>query len=179
MIIVIIAMALAQIFDSYWVLLLVVPGLVFLLISFFFFFWAPFIPSSKSRTKTMISLAKIKQGDRVYDLGAGDGKIVDASAQKGAEAIGFEISVPLVLYYYIKRTLRLSKGQIVWGNFFKKDISNADIVFCFLSTRAMNELAHTTFKKLKSGTRIVSNAFTLDNLIPIAQENGVYLYVIK
>ncbi len=39
-----------------------------------------------------LSLAQVKKGDVVYDLGSGDGRIVVTAAKKyGVKAIGFEI----------------------------------------------------------------------------------------
>ena len=127
----------------------------------------------------MIDLAKIKQGERVYDLGAGNGKVIDLATRKGAVATGFEISVPLVLYYYLKRLLGISKGRVVWGNFFHQDISDAEIVFCYLFPHTIELVYQRLFKKLRPGTRVISNAFMIEGLKPERKENEVYLYVVK
>ena len=174
-----ISLLLAMVFHSYWVLLIPFFGILLLISSFYSFYWAPFVPSSNSKLKTMIEFAKIKKGERVYDLGAGNGKIIDAAAKMGAVATGFEISIPLVIYYYFKKITGLVRGELLWGNFFKKNISDADIVFCYLFPHTMNKFHQTIYNQLKPGTRIISNAFEIKNLIPIKKTNEVYLYVVK
>src|SRR5690348_5440140 len=56
----------------------------------------PFVPSPQEVVDKMIELAGVKQGDVVYDLGSGDGRIVIAAAKKGAKTVGFEIDGDLV-----------------------------------------------------------------------------------
>ena len=55
---------------------------------------APFVPTSRATLKKMMRLAKIKHGERVYDLGCGDGRLVRAAAEAGATATGYEVSLP-------------------------------------------------------------------------------------
>jgi len=153
--------------------------MLFFISSFYTFYWAPFVPSNKSRVKTMLEISNIKKGERVYDLGAGDGKIVDAATMLGAKATGFEISIPLVLYYYLRRMIGISRGELLWGNFFKKNISDADVVFCYLFPHTMNRFHQTIYKQLKPGTRIVSNAFEITELVPAKKINEVYLYIVN
>ena len=51
----------------------------------------PFVPTPQDVVDKMIELAGVKQGDVVYDLGSGDGRIVITAAKKGARAIGFDV----------------------------------------------------------------------------------------
>ena len=45
----------------------------------------------------MLTLAGVKKGDVVYDLGSGDGRILIAAAKKyGVRGVGFEIDPGLV-----------------------------------------------------------------------------------
>jgi predicted RNA methylase len=58
---------------------------------------APFVPTPPEVVSRMLELAEIKQGDVLYDLGSGDGRIVLAAAKKfGIRAVGFEIDPGLV-----------------------------------------------------------------------------------
>ena len=170
---------LAQVLGSYWILLIPIAGLFLIISSFFAFYWAPFVSSNNAKVVTMIELAKIKKGERVYDLGAGNGKIINAAARKGAVATGFEISIPLVIYYYLKRLLGFVKGEVLWGNFFKKDISDADIVFCYLLSSTMSRVYQRLYKNLRPGTRVISNAFPIKELEPTKKVNEVFLYIVK
>src|SRR5918995_2787563 len=58
---------------------------------------APFVPTPHEVVNRMLELAQIKQGDVLYDLGSGDGRIVVAAAKQfGIRAVGFEIDPGLV-----------------------------------------------------------------------------------
>ena len=63
---------------------------------------APYIPSGEKEVDKIISLAKIKPGDRVVDLGSGDGRIVIGFAKQGTEAHGYEVNPILVLWSKLK-----------------------------------------------------------------------------
>src|SRR3954464_5128780 len=53
---------------------------------------APSYPSPQVIVERMLTLAQVKPGELVYDLGCGDGRIVITAATKfGAKAVGVEI----------------------------------------------------------------------------------------
>lgn len=62
----------------------------------------PFVATKKEKIATIIKLANIKNAETVVDLGSGDGRLLIASAQKGARAIGYEINPFLILLTRIK-----------------------------------------------------------------------------
>lgn len=115
----------------------------------------------------MIELAKIKKGDRVYDLGCGDGRLVTMAAEKGARATGFEISPLVFLWAQILQLFRKTKGEILWKNIWKVDISDADIIFLYLFPEMMKRFDTDFYPKLKKGTRIVAHGFRLKNHKPV------------
>ncbi|MCP6727593.1 MAG: hypothetical protein KJI69_06300, partial [Patescibacteria group bacterium] len=71
-------------------------GLIIVVFILFLFlplaFGAPFQPSSKKRVRIITEIAKIKEGERVAELGSGNGKLVIALAKTGAEVHGYEIN---------------------------------------------------------------------------------------
>jgi len=53
---------------------------------------APAYPTPQTVVDQMLTVAQVKPGEIVYDLGCGDGRIVIAAAQKfHAKAVGIEI----------------------------------------------------------------------------------------
>ena len=53
---------------------------------------APYIPSPQEVVDRMLSAARVKPGEMVYDLGSGDGRIMITAAQKfQARAVGVEL----------------------------------------------------------------------------------------
>ena len=144
---------------------------------------APWAPTRKEAVQKMLSIAKIKPGEVVYDLGSGDGRILfEAVLVHKAKAVGIEIDPVRFLWTYIMiRLLRLNdQVKLIYGNFFKTDLKNADIVTCYLLPETNIKLEQKLKNELKPGTRVVSNLFVFPNLKMIRkdEENNVYLYEI-
>src|SRR5580692_9612370 len=58
---------------------------------------APYYPTPLSIVERMLDLVHLKAGEKMYDLGSGDGRIVIMAAQKyGADATGVELDSDLV-----------------------------------------------------------------------------------
>ena len=68
--------------------------------------------------------------------------------------------------------------QIIWGNFFREDLHNADIIIVYLSQDANMKLSEKLSRELKSGTRIVSHTFTFCCFeeIETGEDSPIYLY---
>ncbi|MDO8507031.1 MAG: hypothetical protein Q7S53_00490 [bacterium] len=138
---------------------------------------APYVPTLKKNAETMIRLADIKPGMKVYDLGAGDGRLVERAAKKGANAVGYEISFALFVFFWLRKVILMRKGRVYWGSIWTKDISDADVVTCFLMPNAMERFEKKKFATMKKGARLVSNIFPLPNTKEAKKENNVYLYI--
>jgi len=71
--------------------------------------------------------------------------------------------------------------QVVWGNFFDQDLSQASVVTCFLLQKTNDRLKSKLEQELCPGTRVVSNLFTFPEW-PTAHwdsKNQLYMYKIK
>ena len=152
--------------------LLIMPGLYAAITS------GPFVPSARKRHKTMIKLAKLTNKDTVYDLGCGDGRLVFSASKHCKKAIGYDLSIPLVLYGKFISIFH-SKAEIHFGNIWKQDYDKATVIFCYLLPGAMKQFYKEVWPKLKPGTRVVSNAFEIHSLKPGLIEDKVYLYTVK
>lgn len=146
---------------------------------------APFLPTRQRDVERVLRLARVKPGERLYDLGAGDGRFIVAAAKHyGAAAIGYEIS--LLPYLAARWRLAVSglgpKARIEWKDFFHVDLSQADVIVCFLTPAALAKLGPKFKQELRPGTRIVSYTFSLPGWTPVrkdkptAQMMSVYLY---
>lgn len=161
--------------------------LIFILLIFFlilsFFTGAPYIVMGNKEAERMIELAKIEKGEKIYDLGSGDGRLVIAAAKKGAQAIGFEINPFLVL---ISRLRILFSGvqknaQIKWRNFWGQDVSDANVVLLYLITQHMERMEKKLQKELKPSSRVISYIFKFPHWQPSFQdeENKLCVYFKK
>jgi len=122
---------------------------------------APFLPTRKGDVGRMIDLAQIKPGERVYDLGSGDGRLVFAAAKKGAEAIGIEIFILPYLYSWVISWGR-KNAKILFGDLFNYDIRGADVVFIFLLNKSYGRLVEKFSKELKPGTRVIVGCWEIE-----------------
>jgi len=143
---------------------------------------APWVPLRKHEVRRMLKLAELKPGETVYDLGAGDGRILAVAAQEfGAKAVGWEIALLPYLAARI-RLWRTNNAAIRFSSFFKTDFSSADVVACFLTPMAMAKLLPKLQRELKPGARFVAYAFPLPNTQedaldkPTQRQTRIFLY---
>jgi cyclopropane fatty-acyl-phospholipid synthase-like methyltransferase len=142
---------------------------------------APWVPTSYKTIRKMLKMAKVKPGEMVYDLGCGDGRIViEAARSFGAKSVGIEID-PIRFLWTKGRILFLGlsgKVRVLLGNFFKINISDADVVTIYLLQETNVKLIDKFMAELRPGTRIVSNTFTLPGfkLIDFDKELKVFVY---
>ncbi len=142
---------------------------------------AGWIPTPKKVVRTMLQLASVGADDTLFELGSGDGRIIFMAAKEfGAKAVGIEADPVRVLWTLIWIRLKGLKDQVsvLWGNFFKKDLSAASVVAIYQSTDINNRLKDKLMRELKPGTRVVSYSFAFDSWEPIKvdEESKVYLY---
>jgi len=146
------------------VIFVILAGLTF----YSFFIGAPYFKTSKKAIKEALKLADLKPNQKLYDLGAGDGKaLIIAEKEFGAEVVGFELAP--IIYAVARLNLffhGIKKAQLYYKNFYKQDLSRADIVFCFLSIHAMKRLKPKFEKELRPGTKIISYSFSLHGWTP-------------
>ena len=164
-------------------IIFVVINLLFAVLIFYlliaFFTGAPYVPSTNLVSQKIIELAKIKRGERVYDLGSGDGNLLFLAAQKGAIATGIEINPFLVLFTHLRIFLSPHRPlvHVRWQSFWKSDLSDADAIFIYLLPWRMEKLANFLKKQCKPGTRIVSNSFIFPNWKIKREDKKLHVHV--
>jgi len=122
----------------------------------------------------MLTVAEVKQGEIVYDLGCGDGRVAIMAAQEfGARAIGVEMREDLAKQATGKVTELGLDGRvkIVQGDMFKIDLSQADVVTLYLTTSANDKVKPKLEAELKPGTRVVSHDYEILGWRPIKIDN--------
>lgn len=122
---------------------------------------APFVPIRRSDVEDGMALAKIQPNETITDLGCGDGRILVAALERGATAIGYEISPVFCLISWLRVRRFGSRAKIYRRNFFKEDLSRFDVVFAFQLTRIMTRLSDQLLKQAKPAVRVVSYVFSL------------------
>lgn len=132
------------------------------------FFRVPFVPSKMASVKKMVKIAKLKKNEVVYDLGCGDARLlIEAKKKQNIEAKGFETAPIPFLLANLQKWYQNSKIKLYFSNFFKANLKDADVIFCYLGPEVMNQLYVKFKKECKKGTRIISNTFRISSLKPV------------
>ena len=144
-------------------------------------YWgAPWVPSTRAMVHEMLSLAGVQPDDVVYDLGCGDGRFITTAAREyGATAIGIEIDPLRFLWCQMLITVLRLRGQVkvIYGDFFNQDLSDADVITCYLLHDTNQKLEGKLKKELRVTTRVVSNTFRFVGMDPVRTKGQARLYV--
>lgn len=129
----------------------------------------PYVPTRQNVVEAMLSLAKVKKDDVVYDLGCGDGRIVITSAKLyGTKGVGIDIDPQRIKEANENAAKENVAEQVsfIEGDLFKQDFSKATVVTLYLLPEINERLRPILLKQLKPGTRIVSHAFRMGSWKP-------------
>lgn len=118
---------------------------------------APYVPMPWHVVDRIIEVAEVSEEDVVYDLGAGDGRILlRAAKNRGARGVGYEINAALV--EEARSAIRAAGVQdrvdVREGDFFEADLRPATVVTLFLITSAHRQLRPKLLEELRPGTRV-------------------------
>lgn len=133
---------------------------------------APYVPSSRQTLNDAFDLADASPGERFVDLGCGDGRALIEARARGLEARGVELSL------FLAMQARWRCGDAAgWGSLWSVDLSDADLVFCYLSHRGMERFERELWPTLKPGCRVVSHLFPMKNTPPDRSCGVLALYI--
>ena len=120
------------------------------------------LPTPQVVVDKMLDIARVGPKDVVIDLGSGDGRTVITAAKRGAKALGIEYNPDMV--EFARRNAEkagVSKSaSFVKADLFETSFARASVVTMFLLPD-INLKLRPKILKLKPGTRIVSNTFTM------------------
>jgi SAM-dependent methyltransferase len=130
---------------------------------------APYVPTPQEVIDRMLELAEVRNGDVVYDLGSGDGRIVITAARRyGVKAVGFEIDPTLVKASRdnIKEAGLEHLVEIREEDIRNVDLSPASVLTLYLYPTANLRLRSAIVRQLRPGSRVVSHQFTMGTWKP-------------
>ncbi len=143
-----------------------------------------FIPTPPAAVAGFFELAPVAPTDVVYDLGAGDGRLLFAALERGAgRAVGFELDGSLIPP---ARALARQKGlagrlRFRQGDFMQANLGQATLVLGYLYPTACTALKPKLEAELKAGTRVVMESFAIHGWRPVRilkrGERVFFLYV--
>ena len=145
----------------------------------------PYVPTPQHVVDEMLKLAGVKQGDVVYDLGCGDGRLVITAVKNfGAKrGVGVDIDPQR-----IKESNENAKAAGVTDrvefrvqDLFETDFKEATVVTLYLLPDVNLKLRPKLLSDLKPGTRVVSHAFNMGDWEPdktvTVEQGGQTLYL--
>lgn len=130
---------------------------------------APYYPTPETIAEKMLETVGLKPGEKMFDLGSGDGRIVIMAAKKfGADATGVEFDADLHRQSSAKiKSLGLDKkARIIHGDIMVQDYSSADVLTVYLLPLSNDKVRPMLEKQLKKGTRIVAHDFEFSGWNP-------------
>lgn len=129
----------------------------------------PYVPTPQEVVDAMLELAEVKQGDVVYDLGSGDGRIpITAAKRYGVTATGIDINPQRVKEANENAQREGVTDRVTFrtADLFTTDLSRANVVTLYLLPEVNLKLRPKLLKELKPGSRIVSHAFNMGDWEP-------------
>lgn len=141
----------------------------------------PWVPTRAKRIRKALQLAKLEAGETLYDLGAGDGRVLLMAVKEfGARAVGIEIGPVQCALGWLRILLSGSrrKARVRCGNFYRTDVTEADVVFVYLTSSQTTRLQKKLVRDLRAGTRVVSVAADFPDWQPefVDREMLVFVY---
>jgi precorrin-6B methylase 2 len=125
----------------------------------------PFLPSGTLYKKAVEHL-HITEGDRVLDIGSGDGRVLIYASKKypNAQFVGVERNLLLVIYSKILRIILGRKNLSFYKtNAHDFDISRYNKIYLYLLPNFIDTILLNNKNKLNSGTTIVSFHYPMGN----------------
>lgn len=142
---------------------------------------APYWQTPDALVEGMLDLAGVGPGDRLIDLGCGDGRIVTAAARRGADALGIEIDPDRVAE---AEAAAAAAGVAATARFRREDLfatrlEDATVVALYLLPHVNAMLCARLRGELRPGSRIVGHAFPMPDWAPAAEAliDGRQLYL--
>ncbi len=141
----------------------------------------PWVPTREKRVRRALELAELRPGETLYDLGAGDARVLVIAAREfGAHAVGIEVGPVQCLLGWLRILFSGSRGvaRLRLGNFYRADLSGADVVFVYITSSQASRLRPLLERDLRPGARVVSIAADFPDWEPVTvdREALIFLY---
>ncbi len=135
-------------------------------------FWAP---SHEDAVEEALDLAGVADGDRVCDLGCGDGQVLLAAARRGAVVSGIEADPDLVEEARAHLKDAGVDADIRLGDLFDPAlVLDADVFFAYLAPATLQRLLPTLQRHARAA--LVTVDFDVPGLVPTRRGDAARLY---
>lgn len=140
----------------------------------------PLVSTKPGRIRKALRLANLRRNEVLYDLGAGEGRVLLIAAREfGAKAVGIEVG-PVQCALIWLRVIAGGFGdqiQVKWADFYKADLHAADVVFVYATSNEIGKLSSHLEKQMKPGARLVSISADFPEWEPLVFDNHDLIFV--
>lgn len=146
---------------------------------------ALFCFTHSSKIEAILDAIPMKAGDRIIDLGCGDGRFLASAARRyGVTGVGYDINFLAMLMARCRLLFAPAGLSVKRKNFFSVSLSDSDLIFCYLFPDVMEKVAIKANQEMKEGAWLVSCNFPLPGWIPkkvltadhSVQKDPIYIY---
>jgi SAM-dependent methyltransferase len=140
----------------------------------------PPVPSRPERIQKALQMANLQPNETLYDLGAGDGRVLLIAARDfGAKAVGLEIGPIQCALIWLRAAANGFGNQIKvrWENYYKADLKDADVVFVYATSKELIKLAPHLESEMKKGSRLLSISADFGEWEPSALDDHDLIFV--
>jgi precorrin-6B methylase 2 len=144
------------------------------------FYGLPPVPTNRDRIHHALQLANLQPGETLYDLGAGDGRVLLMAARDfKAKAVGIEIGPMQCILIWLRITASGLGDQITirWGNFYEENLKDADVVFVYATSKEIMKIAPLLAAQMKSGSRLVSISADVSDWEPVLVDDHDLIFI--
>lgn len=129
----------------------------------------PYVRSAVAARRALVQNLQLKSGDVFIELGCGDGATLAAVTAKFTDirARGYEV---LPYAYWLARYSRRRdkyRYDVLLRNFMHANLSDANVLYCFLLPHVMSSVWEKISRECKPGTLLYSNVFTIPGVTPV------------
>jgi len=144
-----------------------------------------YVPTPEPVVDAMLNLARVREGELLYDLGSGDGRIpITAAKRFRARGVGIEIDPALIRKARANAEHEGVAALVTFrqADLFEADFSDADVVTLYLLDSLNEALRPRLLAELRPGTRIVSHRFGMGDWEPeqtvVIGQNTIHLWTV-
>ncbi|NQV56394.1 MAG: class I SAM-dependent methyltransferase [Rhodospirillales bacterium] len=130
------------------------------------------VPLYLTNAKTLEAISQLipmRAGIRILDLGHGIGNVVMYLGHKHPDVSVTGIESAPLLYVFSKLRALISGApgiRILYGDFWKPDLAQYDVVYGFLSPAPMQAIYEKARREMKPGSLFISNSFVVPDVPP-------------
>lgn len=145
-----------------------------------------YVPTPQKVVNKMLEAAKVSEGDIVFDLGSGDGRIPIAAVKDFGAKRGVGVDIDAELIQKANENARAAgvadRVEFIQDDLFRINVGEATVVTLYLGNELNRKLRPHLLEKLKPGTRLVSHNYDMgdwkpENIIEV-EDSTVYLWTV-